>query len=280
MTDTTVTGGTHATATVGDETEFWQPGEVLREIARGGLAGGIVGGLVGGLGGRLVMRVVALLHADAVGALTENGNRIGDITLGGTFFLILFGLISGVLAGALWVVVSPWVPGRSRTRALLAAGLAMAIGTPLLVIGRNPDFAVLEHDRTVVGLLVALVGLIGFSIPLVDGWLDRRLPHAVMGRRSPTVFYAVVTLIGAGLVLPFLLLVFLTSDEYQLPIRAGHALLIVGLCTVIWWGLRVRGRAGAPRGLVTGAQGALLVAVILGVLTSAPHISRALGAPS
>lgn len=94
------------------------------------------------------------------------------------------------------------------------------------------------------------------------------------------MFYATVALMGAVLVLPFVLLVFLTSDEYQLPLRAGYALLVVGLCTATWWGLRVRGRVSTPRGLVIAARGALLVAVMLGVLTSLPHISRALGAPS
>jgi hypothetical protein len=132
----------------------------------------------------------------------------------------------------------------------------------------------------VVALLVALVSLIGVSIALLDSWLDRRLPHAATGRKGPAVFYASVAVMGAVLVLPFVLLIFLTSDEYELPLRAGYALLVVGLCTATWWGLRIRGRVGAPPGLVIVARGVLLVAVILGVLTSLPHVSRALGAPS
>jgi hypothetical protein len=277
MGDTMVTAGTRAVAPVSEQTEFSPTGEVLRDIARGGISGVIV---VGGLGARVVMRIVAILHPDAVGALTENGNRIGDITLGGTLFLVLFGLIFCAIGGAVWVIVSPWIPGHTGVRALLTAGIAIGVGTPLLVIGRNPDFAILDHDPRVVLLLVALVGLIGLSIALLDSWLDRRLPHAVTGRKGPAVFYATVTLMGAVLVLPFVLLVFLTSDEYQLPLRAGDALLVVGLCTATWWGLRVRGRVGAPRSLGIVARGALVVAVILGVLTSLPHISRALGAPS
>lgn len=280
MTDTMVSAGIRAAATMSEQTEFSPTGEVLRDIARGGISGAIVGIVVGGLGARVVMRVVAILHPDAVGALTENGNRIGDITIGGTLFLVLFGLISCALAGALWVIVSPWIPGHTGVRALLTAGIAIATGTPLLIIGRNPDFVILDHDPRVVSLLVALVGLIGLSIALLDSWLDRRLPHAVTGRKGPAVFYATVTLMGAVLVLPFVLLVFLTSDEYQLPLRAGYALLVVGLCTATWWGLRVRGRVSTPRGLVIAARGAVLVAVMLGVLTSLPHISRALGAPS
>lgn len=163
---------------------------------------------------------------------------------------------------------------------MLTAGIAIAIGTPVLIIGSNPDFVILDHDPTVVALLVALVGLIGLSIALLDSWLDRRLPHAVTGRKGPAVFYATVTGMGSVLVLPFVLLVFLTSDEYELPLRAGHALLVLGLCTAVLWGLRVRGRVSTPLGLVIAARGTLVATIILGVLTSAPHISRALGAPS
>jgi hypothetical protein len=280
MSETMATAGRLAAAAVGEQAEFSRTGEVLRDIARGGIAGVVAGIVVGGLGGRLVMRIAALLHPEAVGALTENGNRIGDITPGGTLGLVLFGLITCAMAGAVWVVVSPWIPGRAGVRALLTAGIAIATGTPLLIIGGNPDFVILDHDPAVVALLVALVGTIGLSIALLDSWLDRRLPHAVTGRKRPAGFYAIVTLMGAVLVLPVVLLVFLTADEYQLTLRAGYALVVVGLCTATWWGLRIRGRVRTPRGLVIAARGAVLVAAMLGVLTSLPHISRALGAPS
>jgi hypothetical protein len=280
MGDAIATAGSLAAAAVGEQTELSRSGEVLRDIARGGISGVLAGIVVGGLGGRLVMRIAALLHPDTIGAFTENGNRIGDITLDGTLALVMIGLISCAMAGAIWVIVSPWIPGRAEVRALLTAGIGIAIGTPLLIIGGNPDFVILEHDPAVVALLVALVGAIGLSIALLDSWLDRRLPHATTGEKRPAAFYAIVTLVGAVLVLPFVLLVFLASDEYQLPLRAGYVLLAIGLCTAVWWGLRVQGRASAPRGLVIAARGALLVAVMLGVLTSLPHISRALGAPS
>jgi hypothetical protein len=188
-----------------------------------------------------------------------------------------FGLVVGLLAGTVWVIVGPWIPGRPLVRALLTAGIAMSIGTPELVDGRNPDFVLLHHDRVVVALLVALVGLLGLSIALVDGWLDRRLPHAVPGRRMPAAAYAMVALLGALLIFPFVLLVFLTSDSYGAPLRAGFALIIVGLCTVIGWILRARGRASAPRPLIVTGRAALMAAVILGLATELPHISRAMG---
>lgn len=138
MTDTIITTATRGVAPVVEEAGFSPTGEVLRDIARGGISGMLVGIVVGGLGARVMMRGVAILHPDAVGELTENGNRIGDITVGGTLFLVLFGLISGALAGALWVIVSPWIPGPTALRALLTAGVAIAVGTPVLIIGRNP----------------------------------------------------------------------------------------------------------------------------------------------
>ena len=257
MGEAMVTAGTLAATEADEMPALSRTGEVLRDIARGGISGVVAGIVVGGLGGRLVMRIAALLRPDAVGALTENGNRIGEITLGGTLSLVLFGLIACAMAGAVWVIVSPWIAGHARVRALLTAGIAIAIGTPVLIIGGNPDFVILEHDPRVVGLLVTLVGLIGVAIALLDSWLDRRLPHAITGQKGPAAFYATVTLMGAVLVMPFVLLVFLASDEYQLPLRAGYALLVVGLCTATWWGLRVRGRTRAPRGLVIGARGAL-----------------------
>ncbi len=280
MGEATVTAGTRAATEADEIPALSRTGEVLRDIARGGLSGLLVGVVGGGLGGRLVMRIAALLHPDAVGSFTENGNRIGDITLGGTLGLVLFGLITCAIAGAVWVVVSPWIPGRTWVRALQTAGIAIAIGAPVLIIGRNPDFVILEHDPRVVALLVALVGAIGLSIALLDSWLERRLPHAITGQKRPATFYATVTLMGAVLVLPFVLLVFLTSDEYRLPVRAGYALLVLGVCTAASWALRINGHRSAPRALAIAARGALAVAVILGVLTSLPHVSRALGAPS
>ena len=277
MAEAVVIADPRAAARVIEPTSFSPTGEVLRDIARGGISGAVVGLAVGGLGGRAVMRIAAILHPDAAGAITENGNRIGDITAGGTLFLVLFGLISCALAGVVWVIVSPWIPGQTAVRALLTAGVAIAIGTPFLIFGRNPDLAILDHDPRVVALLVALVGSIGMSIALVDIWLDRRLPHAVPGRKAPVVLYTVVALLGAVLVLPFVLLVFLTSDEYRLPLRAGYLLCVVGLSTAAWWGLRVRGRLSRPRGLVIVARAALLIAITLGILTTAPHLSRALG---
>jgi hypothetical protein len=76
MTDTTVATGTRAVAPVSEQSEFSPTGEVLRDIAKGGISGAIVGIVVGGLGGRLLMRLAAVLHADAVGATGSATSRL------------------------------------------------------------------------------------------------------------------------------------------------------------------------------------------------------------
>ncbi|MHB8399971.1 MAG: hypothetical protein ACYDCI_13745, partial [Candidatus Limnocylindrales bacterium] len=111
-----------------DSREVWRPGEVWRDIARGGLAGLVVGIVVAGFGGRIAMRLAALRVGDATGALTENGNRIGDITLAGSLGLILIGVLFGALAGTVWVVVRPWLPGAGLRRALVATIVAIGLG--------------------------------------------------------------------------------------------------------------------------------------------------------
>ena len=167
---------------------------ILRDIARGGIAGILVGIFVAGIGGRIVMRLATILHEERVGMLTENGEVIGRISLGGTMALITFGgLGMGLLAGVIWVIVGPWIPGRGLGRAAITAALAVAIGSPALIQGGNVDFFILDHDPLVVAMLVALVAAVGFSMALVDGALDRRLPPAVPKAGVATLAYGIVT---------------------------------------------------------------------------------------
>ena len=252
--------------------------EVLRDIARGGIAGIIVGILVAGLGGRLVMRLATILHEDTVGLRTENGEIIGAITLNGTLALMTFGgLAMGLLAGTIWVIVSPWLPGRGLGRALVTAIAAVALGTPPLIQRSNPDFVILERDPVVVALLVGLVGLVGLSIALLDDALDTRLPHPRRGVRVPIAGYLIVTGMGLVLILPIVVDFMMNGPEYRTGIRAGWGLACVGLCTLTWWLLRVRGRSAPPRALRLAGQASLLVTVVLGVVTTLPHIGGAVG---
>ena len=265
------------TAIVASERSVVSPvREILRDIARGGFAGGIVGIVVAGLGGRLVMRLAALLQPGTIGAFSENGNRIGDITFLGSLGLVLVGLVIGLVGGTIWVVVSPWTPGTGPRRAIITMPMAVALGSFFLIEGDNRDFQVLQHDPAVIGSLIALVALVGVTVPLTDDWLDRRLPHTTSGRSWMTWLYAIIALLGALLVFPIVIGSYVFT-AHEATARVGLALLVVGLSTLLWWVLRIRGETHPPTIVTIVGQTALLVAVVLGFAATVPEVSIALG---
>ena len=89
--------------------------------------------------------------------------------------------------------------------------------------------------------------------------------------------YLIVTLAGLVLILPLVIAFLLFQAEYRAPIRAGWALAVVGACTLTWWVLRIRGASAPPRALRLAGTMSLVVAVVLGVVTSLPHILSAAG---
>ena len=245
-----------------------QPGfDVLREMARGGLAGLVVGVVVGGIGGRLLMRVAALLEPRATGLRTENDNVIGAITFDGTLALLVFGgLLSGAIIGSLWVVIRPWLPRRPVPRALVAIPIAVAMGTTLLIQDTNPDFIILRRNLVVVATLVALVALTGPSMVLAESVLDRILP-VVRRRGAALIAYAIIDAFGALLVLALVVPLYLLS-----PLAvAGIAFVVAGIGSVIHWAERVRGSADAPW-LALVARGALAVGTVAGLAVVIPEV--------
>ncbi len=245
-----------------------RPGfDILREMARGGLAGLVVGLVVGGIGGRLLMRVAALLEPEAAGLRTENDNVIGAITFDGTLALLVFGgLLSGVIIGALWVVIRPWLPRRPLARALVAIPICIAMGTTLLIQDSNPDFIILRRNLVVVAALVGLVALVGPSMVLAESVLDRLLP-AVRRRGPALITYAVIDALGAFLVLALVVPLYLLSAL----VVAGIAFVVVGIGSVVHWAGRVRGGADAPW-LAPVARGALAIGTVGGLAVAIPEI--------
>lgn len=247
--------------------------DVLRDIVRGGLAGLIVGVLVAGIGGRLVMRLAALLVPAADGAFTENGNRIGDITIGGSLALVVFiGLFFGALAGSLWVTVQPWLPRSRGLRILASIPLALALGTMGLIEPHNPDFRILGRDPFVIASLLGLVALVGPMLVAVDHWLDGRLPRPRASDRGTIGVYIAITAVGA------LLTVLGTVPTYLSPraFPVGVALLATGVATLVWWAAHVRGMDAAPWVRRLGRIGVAAV-VVAGFAISVPDVLRVLG---
>jgi hypothetical protein len=268
-----VTLGNPAIDAEPDAVSVWPLGVIVRDIARGGLGGLAVGVVVGGLGGRVAMRLIALLVPASTGAFTENGNRIGDITVGGSIAVVFFGgLFAGIFVGTIWVVVSPWLPRALGLRIVAGALLAIGLGTFGAIQGSNSDFIVLRFDAGVVMVLLALVGLVGASMAIVDEWLERHLPRPRSATSPSAGVYLAVTALGTffafGVVARFL------AEDLR-PV--GVALLVTGIATVSWWYLRYRGAERPPVVLrVIGGAG-VIAAAALGLFLELPEIRRALG---
>ena len=256
-----------------DRADAWRPGLILRDITRSGVAGIIIGIPIAGIGGRIVMRLAALRVPEAAGAFTENGNVIGQITLGGTIGLGLVGLLFGAFAGTMLVVVRPWLPAARLARRWAVAIAALGLGTISLIHQKNPDFAVLRHDPIVVALLVALVLLVGLSIVLADDWLEGRLPIATTAASPSAVAYIVVTAIGLVLILPLTVAALFGSTFWPV----GIGLVVVGCATLGWWALRLGGAVAPPSALSVAARLALAATVLISFVMETPEMIGALG---
>jgi hypothetical protein len=172
----------------------------LRALGGCVLAGLLVGVVVAGLGSRLVMRILAAATPEATGIFTEAGNRVGEITAGGTVALLLFvGIPVGLGAGVVVFAVRRWIPARAPWRGLvLSLVLLAAFGTTVLE-PENIDFRLLPPAGLAVGLFGALFLLAGLSLaPLADR-LGPGVPR-VLERRDVTlaggVLLAVLVALG------------------------------------------------------------------------------------
>lgn len=246
--------------------------EVVRDIARGGLAGLLVGVGVLGPGARIVMRVDALLVPAAAGMATENGNRIGEITLGGTLALLLIaGLFGAILLGVVWVVLSGWLPGGTLARGLAGVPVAVALGAHQLVVLGNQDFIVLRHEPLVVVTLLALIAILPLALSAVDAWLDRHLPPGDPGSVAGAG-YLVLSVIG-GLFGALVVAQSLAEDRTR-PL--GLVILALGLVTLLSWAFRLAGRPAGRGGLVLVARTIVVAGTIASAIAVWPALRFAL----
>src|SRR5688500_2393957 len=127
------------------------------------LAGLVAGVLVGGLLGRVAMRISGFAAGPSmVGARTENGNPVGDITLAGTLALVVFvGIATGLLGGILYALVEPWLR-RTRPWHGLIYGVALLAALGFTVFDPfNFDFARFGPAPLNVAMFAALFVVFG-----------------------------------------------------------------------------------------------------------------------
>jgi hypothetical protein len=150
----------------------------LRMVGVGIGAGVIVAAVVGGAGGRIVMRILFLANDSTKGDITENGNRVGVITLGGTTSLIFFtALFLGIPAGLGYVLARRWLPGRWVSRGLVYGAFLLCVFAGGSIDADNVDFRIFGPA----GLGIVLFGLLPFAFGVALAWLADRWDSYVPG---------------------------------------------------------------------------------------------------
>jgi hypothetical protein len=225
----------------------------LRETAIVVVGSGIAGALVGGLGSRLVMRLAALAAPEVRGALTENGNVVGEITLEGTVALmIVAGLSSTVFGTGAFVVARPWLPRRTVPRGLVFGAFLLALTGPAVVDAGNADFVILG-DRllnvTMFSSLFVAFGLVASSAVAV---LERRVPPAASFSPRGWTLAAVLALP----VVPGMLgVAFAFASQLGVPLVGAWVAMISASA------IERRGRRGFAQLLRIGGTAAMVVVV-------------------
>ncbi len=219
------------------------------------------------------MRVSGALAPDfAQGVSTEAGNRVGEITLGGTLGLVLFiGIAFGIIGAVLYAVFRPWLAWAGRFRGVAFGVVLFAVGsaTSDLLNPDNQDFFIVGNKALNVAMIVAL--FLGYGAMIDWGYrvLDRRLPPADKNHSSARLLYGVLTVFGlvaGGFVMP----VFLFNRDVcdcDPPILASSFVVVAAVGTLLWWTTGIWSRLDRARtaALILGFVG-LAGATLFGLI--------------
>src|SRR5712692_4221858 len=181
--------------------------EPFREIAAGSLSGIVVGIIVGGFGSRLVMRLSAIAAGSGVqGVTTANGNRVGEITVGGTIALILFGgVFAGLFGGLLYASLRPWLVPFGRWRGLIFGLGLLGLTGSLILDGASSDFILLRPPLVNVAMFAALFPIFGVALaPVFDRAVRTLATGSLVAGALALLGIVLATLfVGLGLVAGF-----------------------------------------------------------------------------
>ncbi len=219
------------------------------------------------------MRVSGALAPDfAQGVSTEAGNRVGEITLGGTLGLVLFiGIAAGITGAVLYAVFRPWLAWAGRFRGVAFGVVLFAVksATSDVLNPDNPDFFTVGNKPLNVAMIVALFLGYGAMIDWSYRVLDRRLPPADKNHSSARLLYTVLTVFGlvAG---GFVMSVGLFNRDVcdcDPPILASSFVVVAAVGTLLWWATGIWSRLDRARtaALILGFVG-LAGATLFGLI--------------
>ncbi|HSS68186.1 MAG TPA: hypothetical protein VLK34_06510 [Nocardioidaceae bacterium] len=213
--------------------------EIVRVILVSGLA---VGAIVGGLGSRIAMLVLRLTSPDYVrGVESDHGFTIGQVTLGGTYNLMVIGAAVGVIGAAAYLAVAPWLIGpRWFRQATVGATAAVLVGS-MLVEPDGVDFTRLQPLWLAIALFLLLPAVVGISLAVVTervrspgSWTTQgrarwAVPAVLAVVLAPALLVIVPVLVIVAAVLPArrLFAWLRSSPTGRVAVRAGFAVVPV-----------------------------------------------------
>ncbi|HEX2574770.1 MAG TPA: hypothetical protein VHK88_00385 [Aquihabitans sp.] len=213
----------------------------LRGVSVVLVAGFWAGLLVTGPAVRLAMRLLAVTGGDrAQGMVTEANEVVGEIDLGGTIGLIIFGgILPGLLSAAIYLLVRRWLP-EGRLGGLVFGLAHLVIGATRLDPLRpdNPDFGLVGPGwLSVLAFGLACI-LHGVAVAAFANRFSQRHPSPAGSARSrvraglPLVPPALLLIPGFVLLVPLLvgLLVAVASARCHPIVRSlrNPATVLIG----------------------------------------------------
>ena len=207
---------------------------LTRSIFCGGLSGILAGVVFLDIGSRIAMRIVTILNPEAKGILTDADQVVGAITVEGTFTLVVFfGIVGGIMAGGLWVVVREFLPNRMSIQVLLAGVVAALAGSFVVIESSNEDFRIFDPVVLNVVMFIVLVGLAGSGTAIGDRMLQSRLPS---GSGAGVAYGILIGIAGALFLQAFASMFFESGAFVDSPPRvAGWFFVIAFLGALLSW---------------------------------------------
>ncbi len=147
------------------------------------VAGVTTGAVVAGLGSRLAMLLLRVTSPERVNGLQSDDDfTIGEVTLGGTYNLMLLGALVGLIGFAVYRLVRPWLIGPQWFRRLTIALASGAVAGSMLVHADGIDFTVLKPTWLAIGLFIALPALFAVTMGVMVDSVSRPNSWTARGR--------------------------------------------------------------------------------------------------
>lgn len=153
----------------------------LRVLVTSGIPTGVVMVGVGSRLAMLVLRVTSPHHV--IGVTSDDGFTIGEVTLAGTYNLLVLGAVVGLIGAAAYQMVAPWLIGPTWFRRVTTGLASGAVVGSMLIHADGIDFKALKPTWLAIGLFIALPGLFGSVIGAAVDRVRRADHWTAQGRR-------------------------------------------------------------------------------------------------